>query len=77
MTRQEMRLLVVVVCGAAATCLLAGWLTHNHTSTPLTLSEVLVPALIPAGLLGYVTVYYRRGTSQSGGRRDQSTTEGR
>ncbi|GFG73260.1 hypothetical protein [Mycobacterium botniense] len=75
MTKQEIRLLVVVMCGAAATCLVAGLVTHNRASTPLTLAEVLIPALIPAGLLGYVTVYYRSGTSD--GRRSRSTTEGR
>jgi len=59
MTQEEPRLLVIVGCGATATCLLAALVTHNRTSTPLTLAEVLITALIPAGLLGYVTVYYR------------------
>lgn len=54
----DKRLLVVVLCCAAATCAVAGLVTHNRTSTPLTLGEVLITAVIPLGLLGYLTVYY-------------------
>lgn len=35
-------------------------MTHNRTSTPLTLGEVLVTAVVPLGLLAYLTVYYTR-----------------
>ncbi|POX79800.1 hypothetical protein C3477_28780 [Mycobacterium kansasii] len=56
----DKRLLVVVLCCAAATCAVAGLVTHNRTSTPLTLGEVLVTAVVPLGLLGYLTVYYTR-----------------
>ncbi|POX97157.1 hypothetical protein C3469_24390 [Mycobacterium kansasii] len=56
----DKRLLVVVLCCAAATCAVAGLVTHNRTSTPLTLGEVLVTAVVPLGLLAYLTVYYTR-----------------
>lgn len=58
MKKDEKRLLAVVVCCAAATCAVAGLVTHNRTSAPLTLAEVLITAIIPLVLLGYVTVYY-------------------
>jgi len=59
MKKDNKRLLVIVVCCAAATCLLAGLVTHDRTSAPLTLAEVLITAIIPIGLLGYITLYYR------------------
>jgi hypothetical protein len=59
MKKGEKRLFVIVVCCAAATCLVAGLVTHDRTSAPLTLAEVLITAIIPIGLLGYITLYYR------------------
>jgi uncharacterized membrane protein len=59
MKTDEKRLLVAVVCCAVATCLVAGLVTHNRTSTPLTLAEVLITAIIPLGLLACVTMYYQ------------------
>jgi hypothetical protein len=59
MKRDEKRLLVIVVCGAAATFLLAGLVTHDRISAPLILAEVLSTAIIPIGLLGYITLYYQ------------------
>jgi hypothetical protein len=58
MKTDEKRLLVTVVCCAAATCVVAGLVTHNRSSGPLTLAEVLITAIIPLGLLGYITMYY-------------------
>lgn len=69
MKADEKRLLAAVVCGAAATCVVAGLVTHNRASAPLTLAEVLITAIIPLGLLGYITVYY----STSGVPDDDST----
>lgn len=63
-------LFAAAVCCAAATCLVAGLITHNRTSSPLTLAEVLITAIIPLGLLGYVTVHYAPNRVEDG-----STTE--
>jgi hypothetical protein len=59
MKPDEKALLVVVMCGTVATCVIAALVTHNRASTPLTLAEVLITAIIPVGLLGYVTMYYQ------------------
>lgn len=59
MNSSDKWLLVTVLCGAAATCVVAGLLTHNRASTPLSLADVLITAIIPVGLLGYVTLHYR------------------
>jgi hypothetical protein len=57
MKTSEKRLFVVAVCCAAATCAVAGLVTGNRSSGPLTLAEVLITATIPLGLLGYATIY--------------------
>jgi hypothetical protein len=58
MKPDEKALLVVVMCCTVATCVIAALVTHNRASSPLTLAEVMITAIIPVGLLGYVTMYY-------------------
>lgn len=57
--RGEKRVLITVICGAVATCATAAWVTHNGRSTPLTLADVLITAIVPVGLLVYLTRRYR------------------
>ncbi|GFG73506.1 hypothetical protein [Mycobacterium botniense] len=59
MKTNEKWLRIGVVGAAPATCAVAAVVTHNHTSTPLTLAQALVTAVIPLGLLGYLSVYWR------------------
>ncbi|MBS4729302.1 hypothetical protein MSM1_13475 [Mycobacterium sp. SM1] len=58
MKAPEKRLLVAVVCGAVATCVTAAVVTHNGTSGPLTLAQVLITAIIPLVLLAAAAMCY-------------------
>ncbi|MDI3315229.1 MAG: hypothetical protein QJR12_13445 [Mycobacterium sp.] len=75
MKATEKRLLVVVVCGAVATCLVAALVTRNGSSGPLTLAQVLSTAIIPLILLALATRFCApKRVSESGRPRKHTRT---
>lgn len=42
-----------------ATCAVAAWVTCNGRSAPLAVADVLITAIVPVGLLIYLTQRYR------------------
>ncbi|WP_037913735.1 hypothetical protein [Sulfobacillus thermosulfidooxidans] len=55
----------IVGIGFVFTLMIAALVTHNSSSTPLTLAQVMITALIPLGLLGFAAIYYSSDNASS------------